>query len=1158
MSDQAQRLQALDPQQSFIVSAPAGSGKTGLITQRLLKLLCSVQQPEEILCITFTKKAAAEMSSRVHHALQTAAYQPRPTEDYQAQTWDLAAAVLARNTELNWGLLEMPARLRIQTIDSFCRYVASQFALETSLGELPEPMDNPESMYQAAARALLDCIEENSETGQQLQLLVAHTGNDLSRCEKLLADMLQKRDQWLPYIFAVKDNRQYFQQVIEQTVHDHLVQLETALAPIAGELIAMADFAAEHLPQGSDSKLYPLAGIDQLPEPSLDGIAQWKALLSLLVTADKDPGPRKTITKAQGFPADQKPAKARMLELLDWYRQQPAVHELVVNCSYLPDTPSNSSQQALVDALGHLLPLLAGLLNKLFVEHNSCDYTAIMLASLQALEQSPEDQAISDITLRLDYQLQHILVDEFQDTSSTQIALIEHLIAGWQPGDGRTLFVVGDAMQSLYRFRNANVGLFLNVQRYPIGTVQCLPLNLETNFRSQAGIIDWVNQAFRRAFPAEADSSRGAIPYSPSVAFKQAEQDQAVQFYGFTAEQADQYKQAEAQHIASQCQTLATQHPEQSIAILVRSRNLLKTIVPALRQANLNWQAIDITPLASRMPVVDMLTLTRALISPADRIAWLALLRAPFCGLSLADLLLISNSGDASRNRPEAVLDRLEAMTAPAAAVNLSPQGQQILARITPIVLDAWRNRGRENLRTSVESLWIALGGPATINSSNDLTDVRTYLDLLEKWQVAGRMPDWEGFCQAADKLYAAPSPVAATNSGAAVIQIMTIFKAKGLEFDHVFLPGLANSSGQSDKPLLRWHEQVDGHNQASLMMATLGAHDEEDDSVYRYLKYQETVKSRLENTRILYVAATRAVRKLYLYGKLSPTKTGYRAPGKGCLLAPIWKTIESGILCNDYHVTALPDTAEQPASSVVASSKQSLRRLPCDFQPQTGPPTVISTGLEPPGLAAKSLTAKSSAHISTANKSAVTNHGPSPENAEALTARHLGTVLHRTLKQIANEGTEQWPRARRAALVNAWTAQLKQLGTVASEQHLRLLTTGVEGMLADSRGQWILHQHPEAQSEQPLGYVHSETGNISTSIIDRSFIDCGVRWIIDYKMTQPAADQSQQDFTRTQIRQYQAQLSHYAGLYRQMENNPVKCALYFPLIPMFIEVSAD
>ena len=1135
MTDQAQRLKALNPQQSFIVSAPAGSGKTGLITQRLLGLLCAVENPEEILCITFTKKAAGEMSSRVHSALQKAAYQPRPSDDYEAQTWDLASAALARNIELDWGLLEMPARLRIQTIDSFCRYVASQFALETSLGELPEPMDNPESMYQAAARSMLDFTEEDSETAQQLQLLVAHTGNDLSRCEKLLANMLQKRDQWLPYIFAVKDNRQYFQQVIEQTVHDHLLQLETALAPIAGELIAMADFAAAHLPDNKDSALAQLAGIEQLPESDLHGIAEWKALLSLLITQDKDPSPRKTINKGQGFPADEKDAKARMLELLSWYREQPALHELVVNCCHLPDADTNQSQQALVEALGHLLPLLAGLLNKLFLENSSCDYTAIMLASLQALEQSLEDQVISDITLRLDYQLRHILVDEFQDTSSSQVSLIEHLIAGWQPDDGRTLFLVGDAMQSLYRFRNANVGLFLNAQRYPIGTVQCTPLSLETNFRSQGGIINWVNQAFQRAFPCEADSSRGAIPYSASAAFKQTEPDQAVQFYGFTCKQADQYRDAEARHIASQCQTLAEQQPGQSIAILVRSRNLLKSIVPALRDAELNWQAIEITPLASRMPVVDMLTLTRALISPADRIAWLALLRAPFCGLGLADLLHISNSGDQSRKRPEAILNRLQAIARQAPPDNVSPQGQLILARIAPIIVSAWHDRGRENLRNSVESLWTALGGPATINSSNDLTDVRTYLDLLEKWQVAGRVPDWDGFQQAADKLYAAPLPVTAGSAGVPVIQIMTIFKAKGLEFDHVFLPGLTNSSAQNDKPLLRWHEQVDEHNQVSLMMATLGAHDAEDDSVYRYLKYQETVKSRLENTRILYVAATRAIRRLYLYGKLTPTKTGYQVPAKGTLLAPIWTTIEAGIETGSHAVIALEDSPEQ--TEVSAKFNPSLRRLPGDFTATNGPGIGMSTGME-------TITDRT--------------NPANAEGAQSMRARHLGTVLHRSLKQIANEGAEHWPEQRRVRLANGWTAQLKQLGTVASDQDLQRLTRAVEAMLADPDGQWILQQHPEAQSEQPLGYVHSETNSISTSIIDRSFIDQGVRWIIDYKMAEPEAGESKQDFANRQTRQYQAQLTHYAGLYRKMEGNPVKCALYFPLMPMFIEVNVD
>ena len=166
--DSAQRQMALDPTQSFIVSAPAGSGKTGLITQRVLRLLCSVENPEEILSITFTRKAAGEMSSRIHRALQAAAYEPRPSDAYEAQTWDIAAKAVERNRQLGWNLLEMPGRLRIQTIDGFCRYIASQFALETKLGALPEPSEQPALHYELAARNFLQKIEDDSQLGEQL------------------------------------------------------------------------------------------------------------------------------------------------------------------------------------------------------------------------------------------------------------------------------------------------------------------------------------------------------------------------------------------------------------------------------------------------------------------------------------------------------------------------------------------------------------------------------------------------------------------------------------------------------------------------------------------------------------------------------------------------------------------------------------------------------------------------------------------------------------------------------------------------------------------------------------------------------------------------------------------------------------------------------
>ena len=118
ISDAAQRLTAIDPTDSFIVQAPAGSGKTELLIQRFLALLGQVNRPEEILAITFTRKAAGEMRARLLQALEQA-QGSRPEAAHAAQTWDLASRALAQDRQQGWDLLDNPALLAIQTIDSF-------------------------------------------------------------------------------------------------------------------------------------------------------------------------------------------------------------------------------------------------------------------------------------------------------------------------------------------------------------------------------------------------------------------------------------------------------------------------------------------------------------------------------------------------------------------------------------------------------------------------------------------------------------------------------------------------------------------------------------------------------------------------------------------------------------------------------------------------------------------------------------------------------------------------------------------------------------------------------------------------------------------------------------------------------------------------------
>ena len=1132
LSDAEARLQALDPHNSFIVSAPAGSGKTGLITQRLLRLLNTVENPEEILCITFTRKAAAEMRQRIHSALVFADQNPRPKDPFEAQTWDLATKALARDKTLDWNLLDIPYRLRIKTIDSFCHYIAKQFMFDNGNGALPEQSEYPQALYHTAARELLKQIESNNATSNALSVVAANMGNDLGRCEKLFANMLSKRDQWLPHIFTTANNSVYFQQVIEKLIIDTLEQLEQQLFPLAGELIELADYAARNVAR-ENTHLYALKGLCEFPPINQKGLSQWKNILRLFVKKDKDFSPRKAVSVREGFPPEGGEQKARMKSLLADYTNDKHLQSLLVDVMHLPEAEISTDQQHMLNALGLLLPQLAAILKIIFQQQGQSDYSEITMTALDALEPDSETDVISDITLKLDYQLKHILVDEFQDTSGSQMRLLEHLVNGWQPDDGRTLFLVGDAMQSLYSFRDARVGLFINAQRYPIGPVQCQSLVLTSNFRSKKGIVDWVNESFIDAFPEVANINRGAVPYHSSTWVRSEEESQAVYFHGYSCKQTTDYDRKEAEHIAKLCQQIKLEKPDQTTAILVRNRGHLRYIVPELINANLSWEALDIDPLADRMPVMDLMSLTRALLSPADRIAWLSVLRAPYCGLSLKDLVQLTNGHQTSGGQPQCILNSLiDWHQKPKNYENLTLEGSNILCRVAPMLINAWDNRNTDNLRNLIEQLWIDLGGPATLINQRDIYDIRRYLDLLESWQQAGSITDWNEFTTAVDNLYAQPIKNIGDDS-APPIQIMTIHKAKGLEFDQVILPGLSKSPKSDDNPLLRWQEQVDDDNNSSLLLAALGPYDEDNDQIYSYLKYEQSTRTVLENTRVLYVAATRAVRQLHLFGKLNPTKDSYQKPAKNSLLASIWPTLKSLIDQPGYTVTPLDDSTQKDISDNPIGINY-LRRLGSDFIPVSMPKDMMSLG--------------------------VNTQYANNVKTESLDfrARHLGTALHRTLKQIASDGINHWPLERRNTLESGWLATLKQLGILATNKELKQLRQSVETMLNDTRGQWILDAHENGHCEQALSYFDDISQSVRTAIIDRTFIDNQQRWIIDYKYSAATDNESETSFIARQIDAYKPQLNHYAELYQKLESRKVRCALYFPQTSVFIEVTRN
>ncbi len=180
IADATARARALAPDRSFIVQAPAGSGKTELLTQRYLRLLSCVDHPEEIVAITFTRKAASEMRNRVLGALERAK-DPRPEKANEAATWDLARAALARDSAMGWNVSATPERLRVGTIDSFCAALSRQMPTLSRLGAPPAIAQDADGLYREAARELIARIESDEAVSASIERLLQHLDNDLPK-----------------------------------------------------------------------------------------------------------------------------------------------------------------------------------------------------------------------------------------------------------------------------------------------------------------------------------------------------------------------------------------------------------------------------------------------------------------------------------------------------------------------------------------------------------------------------------------------------------------------------------------------------------------------------------------------------------------------------------------------------------------------------------------------------------------------------------------------------------------------------------------------------------------------------------------------------------------------------------------------------------------
>jgi len=1091
------RMKARHPANSCLVQAPAGSGKTELLTQRILALLTIVDEPEEILALTFTRKAAAEMRTRVMEALCS----PRPddrsdqAESHRIETWNLARKAMQRSGERGWRLTDHPARLRIMTLDSLSYSLARQLPLLSGLGEMPTPSEHTDALYREVAESALNqAMRDYSDVAEDVLL---HQDHNAVAVIRLLSSMLEKREQWLQEIAMYARDMDALRRLLEanlKAIMMHKLIRCNALTPpwLKAQLPALMRFA------GRNREDEALARISSWPDASLDMLSQWRLVADFLLTGS-DPLFRKSggVNVRLGFPAskDCTEQKEEIKQCLDMLADLPALADSLHELRTLPASAVMDERQwQVLKSLFILLILANSHLQRLFGRQSEADFSEIALRAMNAL--GANDAAPGDLLMKLDYSIRHILVDEFQDTSLLHMRMLQCLTAGWQEGDGRhrSLFMVGDPMQSIYRFRKAEIGLFLSAARNEAGLPIVESLQLDRNFRSSPAIVAWVNRAFRFIFPASQDVLSGAVTYTPAIAA--LSHAGAVNLHLQSGRDAEQEAEAVIQLVRKELAIAACNGEKQSIGILVRSRKHLHVIMPALRAANISFRAIKILPLDKQPEVRLLRALLRALLHPVDRESWAAILRAQCCGLTSHDMYALM-AGD---NRP-----LWQIMGDDEAIERMSPDAQMRVVFVRNALAPCMSISGAVSVRDLLEMAWLRLSMPRMIDTTASL-NVDSALALITSLEEGGRI-NFPLLDERLQKLYAAPDA-----SEAAQVELLTMHGAKGLQWDVVILPGLGYGGRQSDSPLLAFSD-VPVAGGTRLLISPKPA-TRKDDPLYSFIRSIEKSKDNNELQRLLYVACTRCKTTLHMLGHLSGKR---EEATKGSLLHLL---LAGGDDCFGAQLFPI-----NPAEQHINPARKPLQRISC--LPE----------LPPEGR--ENLGEQETEYVWA--------------GAEAAP---VGNAVHAALQHVAEIGIENWSeedtveersRISRMLMADGLSAEMLEAASTRCSD-------GLQRVLNSERGRWLLSAgHSDAHSEWALSL--RQAGQVSHHIIDRSFVDDrGVRWIVDYKTGSHLGGDIEAFLDREQER-HADQLRRYAEVVRQMEDRPVRLGLYFPMLDAWREL---
>ena len=918
------------------VQASAGSGKTYLLISRIVRLLLTGAEAGNILAITFTRKAANEMQTRLLERL----YQLATCDDNKLKEslsdlqLEPTSELIQQSRGLYEKLLRTDAPVKTATFHAFCQELLRRFPMEADVAPGFDLLEKTTLLYNEAWDALMAEAQKDTEgeLASSLSLLFDELG--LFSTEKSLINFLEHRSDWWAYTFNQANPITYATEILQEQL-----QIDKESDPVE-ELLnnntnieLLNEFHVLLCKHPIKSNLDVSEKIYKVIDTNLSQAERYELFKECFLTQAGTPlktrKETKTLSDKMGIDG-----MARFLEL----------HVNISNKLVETNATLNAQRTLEVSSAWYLAGQhYLAQFQKIKKELRQLDFTDLEWQTYLLLNQS--NNALW-VQYKLDQRIDHLLVDEFQDTNPIQwrllLPLLEEMAAS-ENQQQRSVFIVGDQKQSIYRFRRAEPRLFDAVEHWLHDHLNASTQALSHSWRSSPAIINFINQVFskdefktlltdfipHKTYKQTLPGKVSILPLSLTEEIESVETDNNAPLRNPLdqprIELSSERYFFEGQQIAEQINqlvssgTLVNKHNGEAtigyndIIILLRNRTHVADYERALRKAGIPYIGADRGTLLDSLEVQDMLDLLQWLILPFDNLSLAGILRSPLFSVTGDDLISINKASNGTWfERLEKFLDHNPDHKKLTRAYQLLSTWQIDASRL-PVhdLLDKIYSEA------NVLARYVA-AFPAHL-SQRVTANLNRFVELALEMD-SGRYPSLSRFSAWLNELKqseneAPDEPVTpSTEEFDQRVQILSIHAAKGLEAPVVFLADSASTpiNKKAHSTLIDWPAEKDKPEYFLLTSAKT----QQDKFTEKCLAEQESLEQR-EDANLLYVALTRAKQFLYISGS-EPKGNNHGWYGKICSAFGFESTDNAEMITLETAHQFEHDTNKQPFKETI------------------------------------------------------------------------------------------------------------------------------------------------------------------------------------------------------------------------------------------------